>query len=170
MTNVWFIGDTHFGHSNILKFSEARRHFKDIDHHNQTLIENWNSIIKPNDKVYHLGDVSFGRDNLRHVRKLNGNKTLIMGNHDKYSVEEYIHFGFTKVVGCMKYMEFVLSHIPIHPEMFEYRWEYNIHGHIHMKGKYTLDSRYVNVNACVRDLMPVSLEQVRREAKPVDKS
>ena len=49
------------------------------------MIENWNKVVKPTDTIYHLGDVSFyGREETgKIVKRLNGYKILIRGNHDK---------------------------------------------------------------------------------------
>jgi len=62
--DIWVISDTHFDHANILNFTDKvgkpTRNFADVDEMNETMIANWNSVVKPGDKVYHLGDVLFG--------------------------------------------------------------------------------------------------------------
>ena len=63
---------------------------------NEALIDNWNSVVKKNDKVYHLGDVAFGKHNLHYLDRCNGNKVLIMGNHDTYDVLEFSNY-FSKI-------------------------------------------------------------------------
>lgn len=79
MYNVWFISDTHFGHANIIKY--CNRPFDTVEQMDQVLIANWNSLIRPKDLVYHLGDVGFG--NLESIlNELHGRKILILGNHD----------------------------------------------------------------------------------------
>ena len=54
--STWFTGDTHFGHKNIIEFSN--RPYVDIDHMNHGLVKIWNTFINPSDTVWHLGDVA----------------------------------------------------------------------------------------------------------------
>lgn len=83
MANVWFTSDTHFGHRNIIKYCD--RPFKDTDHMDEVLIANWNKVVAPTDKVFHLGDVALGsiERSLPKVGRLNGTKILSVGNHDR---------------------------------------------------------------------------------------
>lgn len=82
---TWFTSDTHFGHKRIIELSE--RPFKDVDEMNWAMIARWNSVVEPEDTVYHLGDaVMGGLDNYLHlIDELNGHKVLVAGNHDKCS-------------------------------------------------------------------------------------
>lgn len=78
----YFIADTHFNHENIIKY--CNRPFKDSKEMNEYIVNKWNSIVRKDDIVYHLGDVGFGStDELKElVGRLNGTKILIRGNHD----------------------------------------------------------------------------------------
>lgn len=163
--NVFFIGDTHFGHKNIISYMPATRPYSTIEEHNDSLVEKWNSVVKPKDIVFHLGDVAFGRDNLKYVRMLNGTKHLVMGNHDTYPIIEYIEVGFQKIFGVVRYKEFVLSHVPVHVSQMEHRWKYNIHGHIHDPDNYTFPWYYFNANADAINCTPISLEDIRNYIK-----
>jgi calcineurin-like phosphoesterase family protein len=80
----FFVSDTHFGHNNILHLGHGRP-FDSIEEHNETLIKNWNRVVKSSDTVYHLGDVALGRitESLPLVARLNGRKKLVPGNHDR---------------------------------------------------------------------------------------
>ncbi len=57
---MYFISDTHFNHSNIIKY--CRLSFKDINEMNETIINNWNSVVTKGDTVYHLGDFCLSTD------------------------------------------------------------------------------------------------------------
>ena len=80
---IWFTSDTHFLHTNIIRFSN--RPFKDVNHMTEELIRAWNEVVGEDDDVYHLGDVSLGRADktVTILNRLNGNIHLITGNHEK---------------------------------------------------------------------------------------
>lgn len=80
---IWFTSDTHFGHKNIIKYSN--RPYRDIDEMNRALIANWQEQVHWDDEVYHLGDFSFlPKDKAQNILdQLPGRKHLILGNHDK---------------------------------------------------------------------------------------
>ena len=90
--NTFLISDTHFGHKNILSFkrndgTSLRPAFNSIEEHDEFLIDNWNKVVSPTDKIYHLGDVGFYNVSklLEVMSRLNGRKVLIKGNHDNLS-------------------------------------------------------------------------------------
>lgn len=130
----WVISDTHFGHQNILKFTRADgsalRPFASIEEHDETLIANWNAVVKPHHVVYHLGDVVINRKALdRCMSRLNGKKRLIRGNHDIFKTKEYmVHFD--EIYGCRVFDKFIMTHIPLHTESLG-RFKMNVHGHLH---------------------------------------
>ncbi len=153
---TFFIGDTHFGHKNILQFEAVARPFTSIEEHDEELVKRWNSKVKPNDRVWHLGDVAWGSKNLATVSRLNGQKRLVLGNHDTYPTLKYLEY-FGKVYGVAIVEGFVLTHIPISPCSIE-RYGRNIHGHLHSK---TIDDdRYINVSAERINLTPIALEEL----------
>lgn len=80
--SVFFTSDLHFGHKNIIEF--CKRPFNSVEEMDEALIENWNSVVKPNDLVFNLGDFAFAPHWRWHelLARLNGNHILILGNHD----------------------------------------------------------------------------------------
>ena len=86
--NVFFTSDSHYGHFSIIKYCE--RPFKNTEEHDETLINNHNSVVSPDDYVIHLGDFSFGRGTgpnfVRNIiDRLNGKIIIVFGNHDRHA-------------------------------------------------------------------------------------
>lgn len=82
-TNTYFTSDVHWGHKNIIKYSN--RPFGSVEEMNRQLIENWNARVKPDDYVFSLGDFSFMKIGqvIEILKQLNGNIYMILGNHDE---------------------------------------------------------------------------------------
>jgi len=161
MNNIWFIADTHFQHKNILEFEPIHRPFRSIEEHDETIIANWNRVVRPNDIIWHLGDFCFGgRGNVSIAGRLNGHRRLVMGNHDCYGVELYAQY-FEKVYGAIHYKEFILTHIPIkkayHPEIV------NIHGHTHSKS--INEAGYICVSVEQTNLTPIHIDEISAKIK-----
>lgn len=84
---IWFTADTHFGHKNIIKYSN--RPFSSVEEMDETLINNINIRVGENDTLYHLGDFSFSRDIKYYRNKIKcKNLILILGNHDRLNYED----------------------------------------------------------------------------------
>src|SRR3989338_7339090 len=84
--NVFFISDLHLDHKNIIKYT--KRPFENVHEMNNVLVNNWNSTVKPNDTVYFLGDMVFGRGcrpATHWLKQLNGKIIFIEGNHEEVS-------------------------------------------------------------------------------------
>lgn len=167
MNNIWFTSDTHFFHKKIIEYEKETRPFKNIDEMHEALITRWNSVVKPKDTIFHLGDFMMGRGNIHIVTKLNGLKRLIMGNHDLAPTTEYSQY--FKCYGAFNWEHCILTHIPIHPNMLEARWFLNVHGHLHSKKVHNLnaipDDRYFNVCVEQNNLTPIHADIIRDAAK-----
>lgn len=150
MANVWFTSDLHFGHKNILKHCPDRileisnsigNEEISIEKHDNFLIDRWNKTVSKNDTVYILGDFSFLNtiETKKLLAKLNGNKHLILGNHDKSSENLY---GYFKSISQIKEIKFkkvnwdfldediivICCHFPM------ITWDRKEHGTIHVHG------------------------------------
>lgn len=167
---IYVVSDTHFGHQNMYKFTytdadgierRVREEFANAEEGDAAMIERWNSVVKPEDHVYHLGDVAMRRPDLeRVVPRLNGHKRLILGNHDKEDVNHYRKLGFQKVYGSRRIDDFLLTHIPVHPNSLgeSSRPLINVHGHIHKHKEY--GPQYRNVSVERINYTPVPLHEL----------
>lgn len=167
MSEHWHISDTHFGHVNMMKFTNHDgspvRDFESVEEMDQTMIDNWNRTVGPKDIIYHHGDVVINRRFIQQLGRLNGRKRLIGGNHDIFKLKDWIdHFEDIKGVAVWKSKKGAIvvgTHVPIHPDCMEYRWTMNAHGHLHgnriKKRDKSPDPRYFNLSVECIDYTPV---------------
>ena len=176
MKDIWLISDTHFGHSNILEFKDKEdklirgSKYQTVEEMDQDMIENWNCVVKPGDKVYHLGDVFFGDKEsfIKKWKRLNGQKRLILGNHDDarfFAKHELV----AKIDVWRMFPEFgmILTHIPLHESvLYEGRFRnfkgqvVNVHGHLHQNP--SPSDKHVCVSVEQIDYTPIHIEEVRQ--------
>ena len=178
MPSVFLVSDTHFGHKGVCHFTRndgvtKLRPFDTPEEMDEFMVGAWNARVRPNDKVYHLGDVVMSRRSLSIMDRLNGDKVLIRGNHDIFKDEDYRkYFRELRAYHVMNGM--ILSHIPIHSESLG-RFGVNIHGHTHANrvmrparvleefidhGCTTIDERYHCVCVEQTDFAPILFEDV----------
>jgi calcineurin-like phosphoesterase family protein len=135
MPAVYLTADPHWGHEGVCRFMRndgvtKLRPWDNAAEMDEAMIKNWNETVRPNDKVYVLGDVAMNKNALNATMpRLNGDKVLIKGNHDILKKNEYDKYfrdirAYHVMNGC------ILSHIPIHTESLA-RFGCNIHGHLH---------------------------------------
>ena len=163
MKNYWFISDTHFYHGNIIDY--CNRPFSSVEEMNETLVQNWNRVVKQGDIVYHLGDVTMRHDwafNSLWAR-LKGRKRLIVGNHDDV---KYLSSGsfFDKVMLWRIWNDknIVFSHVPLHQSVLGERKKrgpmINIHGHTHQNG--SPSGSYKSVCVELTNYTPINLDEL----------
>jgi len=133
MPSVFLVSDTHFGHAGVCRFlredGTKLRPWDNPEDMDEFMVEAWNQRVRPNDKVYHLGDVVINRRALKTLGRLNGDKVLIRGNHDIFRDTDYREYfrelrAYHVMNGC------ILSHVPVHEASLG-RFGVNIHGHLH---------------------------------------
>ena len=165
MPAVFLVSDTHFGHAGVCRFlrddGTKLRPWDSPEEMDEHMVKVWNETVRPNDKVYHLGDVVINRKSLSILNRLNGDKVLIKGNHDIFKLEDYTpHFRDIRGYHVMNGM--ILSHIPVHSES-KGRFKCNIHGHLHAN-RVMLDNKIDPWYYCVcvehTDYSPILFEVV----------
>lgn len=159
----YFIADTHFGHSNIIKYEN--RPFADIYAMEEAIIENWNTVVNQNSEVFVLGDFSlYDKDKTLEIcHRLNGKKTLVIGNHDMQSPKYYLECGFDNVSMYPIIIDkfWILSHEPLYVnENMPYA---NIFGHVHsnkMYADYCAQSFCVSVERI--NYTPINFSKIKK--------
>ena len=169
MATTFLISDTHFGHEKTCTTFKREdgsplRPFASAEEMDEFMVKAWNERVRPNDKVYHLGDVVIARRHLQTLNRLNGDKVLIKGNHDIFKLEDYTqHFRDIRAYHVLNGM--IFSHVPVHVTSLE-RFGCNIHGHLHanrvmMKTfKMVPDPAYMNVCVEHTDYAPILFEDL----------
>jgi calcineurin-like phosphoesterase family protein len=179
MSKIWFTSDFHINHFNVIRY--CNRPFNSVEQMNETIINNFNEVVRPEDTVYFLGDFSLSIKAVQqHLPRLMGEKILVTGNHDlahphfkkkalKY-IELYKEYGFAEIHTTYELSENItLSHFPylsdntderypqwrlIEDFTNENRWLFC--GHVHEKWR--VKNRQINVGVDVWDFRPVQLE------------
>lgn len=176
MSNIFLASDHHLGHEGVTKFMskngvEKLRPWTSTEEMDEALIENHNKVVKPNDRVYFLGDVIINRRFMHKIARFNGRKKLIMGNHCIFKASEYLqYFDDLKSYHVMEML--IFSHIPVHPES-QGRFRGNVHGHLHdkrvlIKNQYNqevIDPFYFNVSVESINYTPIAFEDIRKYFK-----
>ena len=169
---VRFIADLHLSHANMA----TRRGFSTVEEHDEHIIAKWNSVVSKRDITYILGDVTMEKSAPYHLLdRLNGLKHVVMGNHDRRQDVRKLLEHVESVAGMTQHKGVILTHCPIHTSELDYRFKYNIHGHIHdkvvMKTGWTdvdsgyiveqvPDERYICVSCERVDYLPKTLEEL----------
>ena len=145
------------------------RPFSTTEEMDEALVDNWNSVVKPGDKVYHLGDVTFSsKENyIKNIHKrLNGKKRLIVGNHDDV---KFLAPYFEKVMLWRMFPDWglLMTHVPVHPSTlgenrFTGKQMINVHGHIHSNPSPEGPYKCVCVEQPHMNYTPINIEELRQ--------
>jgi len=168
MSNIFFISDTHFGHVGVTCFlkddGSKLRPWNNVEEMDEALVANWNRVVGPKDKIYHLGDVVINRKHLKTLSRLNGDKILIKGNHCLWRAEDCLQY-FRDIRAYHVMDNLIMCHIPIHPDS-KGRFKGNVHGHLHANivknPDGTPDHWYFNVSVEQINYTPISFEEVKK--------
>jgi len=182
MENIFFTSDPHFGHGGkagnmgVIKF--CNRPFRDKWQMDDVLINNWNSVVSPSDRVYCLGDFFFcGKERaIGIVKRLQGQKYWLFGNHDKKSrkwkelTDLFVWTGDYKEIRVSDdgadyrnrpFNKIVMCRYPIASWNGMHHGSWMLHGHSH--GSYNIDkNKIVDVGSDVWDYTPVSYQRLKK--------
>ena len=179
-SKIWFTSDLHLGHAMVIKYS--KRPFENVHEMNETLIRNWNSVVRQEDHVYLIGDFSFQKpeEAKKTIFRLMGQIYLITGNHDhrKGVIQSCSsRFVWIKDYFDLKHEEqrIVLCHYPFLTWNGCHRGSWHLHGHCHgsLPDEVNKYAKRLDVGVDVHNYFPITFENVKkildkREFKPVD--
>jgi len=153
---IFFTSDTHFGHTNILKYTG--RHFGSAEEMDEHIARIWNSCVSNRDTVYHLGDVCL-KYPCPVLGRLNGKKFLVPGGHDKVS-KMANHFHILDKIHFFKLrdIEMVLCHYAMRSWPKSHYGAWHLYGHSH--GKLPMLGRSMDIGVDTHDFYPYSLDEI----------
>ena len=168
---IFIISDLHFDHKNIIKY--CNRPFWSVQEMNRVMTNNWNRTVGENDRVYFLGDMTYGRGRKSidfWLSRLNGKIRFIRGNHDTDSITRahILEDGFPI---RYKGWEFLLMHSPYRQP----NWNgWAIHGHVHNSNltKYphiNVINRTINICVELIEYTPLSLDGMIASIKQIQR-
>lgn len=173
---IYYISDLHLGDERV--FLHCRRPFKDLREMEEELAKRWNAKVKEDDVVHLLGDLVDPScpESLGTLKRFNGHKRLILGNHDLPLLREIEGSGIFESIGYIEEIEdegrkVCLSHYPMMDWMDYSYGSYLVYGHIHNKtesnGKeygqmkeYHKDKRAYNASVDVIGYEPRALDEL----------
>lgn len=162
INNLFIVSDSHWNHRSIITLEN--RPFSTIEEHDETLIHNWNSVVKPKDEVWHLGDFSYPSKERRadyYLRRLNGMINMTFGNHDKdiYVFRNMLHthqdMAYIKRFG----QKLHLCHYSMRSWRSMHHGSWHIYGHSH--GKLPPLGKSMDVGVMLNNYFPFSFDQVK---------
>lgn len=190
---IYFTSDTHFGHRNILAF--ANRPFRDLQEHDEALVENWNKKVPNNAIVIHQGDFALGLKSTKLkwiLETLNYDKLyLVQGNHEKDIMKKSWARNYFELIAPRIELEIedddgnfkdktgrvfnviVADHYPMLSWNKSFHGSYHTYGHTHGNLKEHLWSNAYEVGVDLNNYEPISyfeLMKIFNERKSATKS
>lgn len=168
---IFFTADTHFNHENIIQYSN--RPFGSLEEMTEALVANWNFRVANGDTVYHLGDfaLSYGAKDIPLISdlliRLNGQKILIKGNHDRKEVlrdqhwQNVLDYNELKMdFGGVHKQRIVLSHYAHRVWNQMHRGAWMLYGHSHGSLP-DIGGKTMDVGVDSNDYRPISMDEVQ---------
>jgi calcineurin-like phosphoesterase family protein len=167
MNNLFFTSDLHFYHANVIKY--CNRPFTSVEEMNETFIERWNSVVPPDGKVWLLGDIFFcdAKNAAEILARLNGEKHLILGNHDKLIRNNLqLQKLFFKIYPDLHQetidgVPVIMSHYPLLTWNRAHWGSFMLHGHVHSTSPTNGIHRRYDVGVDANSYAPVSWAKIK---------
>jgi calcineurin-like phosphoesterase family protein len=166
MVDYWFSSDKHFGHDKVRMYDN--RPFNSKEEMDEALIQNWNSVVKADDIVFDLGDLTLS-NNLKYVdsilKRLNGKICFIKGNHDVFLDRPHLHGRFEWIKDYYEWefrkRKVILHHYPHLSWRNARHGSWCIHGHVHGKfNKLNETCLRIDVGCMNFNYTPVNIEVI----------
>ena len=138
MKTIWFTSDLHAHHNKIIEI--CKRPTTPEEHNDWLVKEVINKYVQRKHSLYILGDVSMAKKSEaeKFIDRLNGNKHLILGNHDK-QIHNSTKFSEITQIKDFTYskerlnIHIVLCHFPLASWNRKIYGSFNLFGHCHCK-------------------------------------
>jgi calcineurin-like phosphoesterase family protein len=172
MADTFFTSDTHFGHKNIITY--CKRPFASTAEMDETMIKNWNAVVKPQDTIYHVGDVAFGEGVIVSyvsgvLNRLNGSIHLVEGNHEELAKQCSERFSSIKQYDEIKIgkQRIVLFHYGLRTWHHDLRGVWHLYGHSH--GELPAYGKSCDIGVDCWNFRPVEFEELKKymDARPI---
>jgi calcineurin-like phosphoesterase family protein len=172
MGEIYFSGDSHFSHKNILTY--CNRDFQSIDEHDESLIQSWNKTVSLTSTIYYLGDFCFGKDAIKYLERLNGVKKFLYlpFSHDKFWLKSSFKNPRLTSITFLNSIEeikidglyYTLSHYPLASWPRSYHGSTLLYGHSH--GNYNAKGKILDVGVdsaflLLGEYRPFSLNEIK---------
>ena len=132
----YYISDLHIDHKNVLVFDG--RPFTSIEENNAEIMRRWNDRVGADDTVYLLGDEHCGKADAvyEYMRKLNGHKVLIRGNHTLKQLPSKLKGLYDDIKDYKEIVDSGIRAIMCHYPIPFYKCSYSrdtvmLYGHLH---------------------------------------
>jgi calcineurin-like phosphoesterase family protein len=164
---LFFTADWHIGET---RLELMQRPFSGPAQMLEALLYHHNLCVSPTDRVIIVGDIVYKEtpDWLKYVKKFNGKKTLIRGNHDRVFTDEDLSPYFEEIVEEGSGLEFEIEGIPCYATHYPTKSApnaFNLVGHIHSAWKYQLNMYNVGVDA--NHFYPVTTAKIAEAFKAI---
>ena len=175
-TKQFFTSDHHFYHEKIIGY--CNRPFANADEMDEYMIDKWNSVVGNGDLVYHLGDFAItGYSKTKFIpkvekllKRLNGNKILIKGNHDSPGVLGAQ--GWAKIRNLthinINGQRIILCHYPLRTWQFKAYGSWQLYGHVHSNMPGLPGELSMDVGVDNHDFTPLSFDQIKEMMDKVE--